>query len=156
MIFFTEQTVLDENNNSLPPLSDLPAFKFDSISVSSDEVTSVLTFLNIGKASGPDSINNRLLKELAQLLTPPLKDLFNHSLTIGKVQSIWKQANVSPIYKKDYPSVVSNYRPISLLSTVGKVLERIVNKHIFFFFKNTILQQLYNQVLSQVARPLIS
>ena len=133
--FFTEQTVLDESNTSLPPLSDLPPFKFDSISVSSDEVTSVLTSLNIGKASGPDSINNRLLKELAQPLTLPLKDLFNYSLAIGKVPSIWKQANVSPIYKKDEPSVVSNYRPISLLSTVGKILERIVHKHIFNFFQ---------------------
>ena len=119
----------------MPPLSDLPPFKFDSISVSSDEVTSVLTSLNIGKASGPDSINNRLLKELAQPLTPPLKDLFNYSLAIGKVPSIWKQANVSPIYKKDDPSVVSNYRPISLLSTVGKLLERIVHKHIFNLFQ---------------------
>ena len=133
--FFTEQTVLDESNTSLPPLSDLPPFKFDSISVSSDEVTSVLTSLNVGKASGPDSINNRLLKELAQPLTLPLKDLFNYSLAIGKVPSIWKQANVSPIYKKDDPSVVSNYRPISLLSTVGKILERIVHKHIFNFFQ---------------------
>ena len=133
--FFTEQTVLDESNTSLPPLSDLPPFKFDSISVSSDEVTSVLTSLNIGKASGPDSINNRLLKELAQPLTPPLKDLFNYSLAIGKVPSIWKQANGSPIYKKDGPSVLYNYRPISLLSTVGKILERIVHKHIFNFFQ---------------------
>ena len=84
--FLTEQTVLDESNTSLPALSDLPPFKFDSISVSSDEVTSVLTSLNIGKASGPDSINNRLLKELAQPLTPPIKDLFNYSLAIGKVR----------------------------------------------------------------------
>ena len=91
--------------------------------------------LNTGKASGSDSINNRLLKELAQPLTPPLKDLFNYSLAIGKVPSIWKQANVSPICKKDDSSVVSNYIPISLLSTVGKILERIVHKHIFNFFQ---------------------
>ena len=135
MISLLKKTVLDESNTSLPPLSDLPPFKLDSISVSSDEVTSVLTSLNIGKASGPDSINNRLLKELAQPLTPPLKDLFNYSFAIGKVPSIWKQANVSPIYKKDDPSVVSNYRPISLLSTVGQILERIVHKHILNFFQ---------------------
>ena len=56
-------------------------------------------------------------------------------MNVGKVPSIWKQANVSPIYKKDDPSVVSNYRPISLLSTVGKILERIVHKHILNFFQ---------------------
>ena len=132
--FFTEQTVLDESNTSLPPLSDLQPFKFDSISVSSDEVTSVLASLNIGKASGPDSINNRLLKELAQPLTLPLKDLFNYSLAIGKVPSIWKQANVSPIYKKDDPSVVSNF----LVRWVRYSRELHIN--IFLIcFKNTIL-----------------
>ena len=49
---------------------------------------------------------------------------------------IWKQANVSPIHKKNDPSDVSNYRPISLLSTVGKVLEKIVHKYVFNFFRD--------------------
>ena len=53
----------------------------------------------------------------------------------GKVPSKWKQANVTPILKKDDPSEVSNCRPISLLSTVGKVLEKIVHKRIFNFFQ---------------------
>ena len=47
---------------------------------------------------------------------------------------IWKQASVSPIHKKNDPSDVSDYRPISLLSTVGKVLEKIVHKYVFNFF----------------------
>ena len=70
-----------------------------------------------------------MLKELAKPLSFPLSDLFNFSLTSGKVPFIWKVANVTPIFKKDDPSVVSNYRPISLLRTVGKVLEKIVHKH---------------------------
>ena len=49
--------------------------------------------------------------------------------------NIWKEANVSPIYKKDDPSLVSNYRPISLLSTVGKVMEKVIHKHMFNFLK---------------------
>ena len=49
---------------------------------------------------------------------------------------IWKQANVSPFHKKNDPSDVSNYRPISLLSTVGKVLEKIVHKYVFNFFRD--------------------
>ena len=70
-----------------------------------------------GKASGPDTINNRILRDLAHPLSTPLKDLFNFSLEKGQVPIIWKQANVTPIF---------NYRPISLLSTVGKALEKIV------------------------------
>ena len=65
------------------------------------------------------------------------------SLTSGKVPLIWNVANVTPIFKKDDPSVVSNHRPISLLSTVGKVLEKIVHKHLFNFIRdNNILTTL--------------
>ena len=48
--------------------------------------------------------------------------------------NIWKKANVSPIHKKNDPSDVSNYRPISLLSTVSRVLEKLVHKNLFNFF----------------------
>ena len=89
--------------------------------------------LQTGKASGPDAINNRILKELAKPLSFPLSDLFNASLIKGKVPALWKQANVTPIHKKNDPSDITNYRPISLLSTVGKVLENIVHKYVFNF-----------------------
>ena len=56
--------------------------------------------LQLGKATGPDAINNRVLKELAQPLSFPLSDLFNFPLTSGKVLLIWKEANVTPIFKK--------------------------------------------------------
>ena len=64
-----------------------------------------------------------MLSKIVKPLSFPLSDLFNFSLTSGKVPLIWKEANVTPIFKKDDPSVISNYRPISLLSTVGKVLK---------------------------------
>ena len=43
---------------------------------------------------------------------------------------------MTPIFKKDYPSVVSNYRHISLLSAVGKVLEKVVHKHLFNYIRD--------------------
>ena len=92
--------------------------------------------MQLSKSSGPDSINNRLLKELAQPLSFPLSDIFNYSLPTGKLPSIWKAANVTPIYKKDDPSDVSNYIPISLFSTIGKFLEKIVHKYVFNFFRD--------------------
>ena len=52
----------------------------------------------------------------------------------GAFPDMWKEANVSPLFKKDDPSSVSNYRPISLLNTIGKVMEKIVHKHMFNFF----------------------
>ena len=82
------------------------------------------------------AINNRILKELATPLSFLLSDLLNFSLATGKVPQMWKEANVTPIFKKEDPSVVSNYRPISLLSAVGKVLEKIVHKHLFNFVRD--------------------
>ena len=111
-------------------------YKLDPIIVTPEEVRDTLKSLPTGKAAGPDVINNRLLKELAQLLALPLSDLFNFSLSSGSVPHIWKQANVTPIHKKNDPSDVPNYRPISLLSTVSKVLEKIVHKYLFNFFRD--------------------
>ena len=98
-------------------------YKLDSIIFTSQEVRDTLKSLHIGKAAGPDLINNRLLKELSQPLALPLSDLYNLSLSSGSVPHICKEANVSPIHKKNGPFDVSNYRPISLLSTVSKGLD---------------------------------
>ena len=57
-------------------------------------------------------------------------------MSSGKVPSIWKEANVTPIFKKDDPSIISNYRPISLLGTIGKVLDKIVHKNLFNFIRD--------------------
>ena len=133
---FVEQTILDESNATLPPNIDPPENNLNSISTSPHEVESILKSLQLGKASGPDEISNHILKKLATPLSGPLSNLFNFSLATGKVPLIWKEANVTPIFKKDDPSVVSNYRPISLLSAVGKVLEKVVHKHLFNYIRD--------------------
>ena len=134
--FFTEQTHLDETNASLPTATVTPLDTINTIITTPQEVESVLKSLPIGKATGPDLINNRLLKELAESLSLPLCELFNFSLAKGKFPSIWKQANVTPVFKKNDPSCPSNYRPISLLSAAGKVLEKIVFKYLLNFFRD--------------------
>ena len=101
-----------------------------NINFTSLEVKSVLESLQLGKSYRPDGINNRILKELSSPLSRP----FNYSMSKGIFPDIWKEANVSPLFKKDDPSSVSNYRPISLLNTIGKVMEKIVHKHMFNFF----------------------
>ena len=108
----------------------------NSVQFTPYEVETVLKSLKTGKASGPDSINNRILKELSQPLSHPLCVLFNFSIVTGKVPDIWKQANITPIFKKNDASDPTNYRPISLLSSIGKVLEKLVHKRIFNFFRD--------------------
>ena len=110
-LYFTEQTVIEEDNANLPTTLHLPVHKFDSITVTSYDAESTLKTLQTGKAAGPDAINNRILKDLADPLSLPLSDIFNYSLSAGKLPSVWKLANVTSIHKKDDPSDVSNYRP---------------------------------------------
>ena len=133
--FFQTQTLLDDSSKNLPntPINDNTP-KLSHINIQTQEVKDTLKILKSGKATGPDTINNIVLKELSHELSQPLCDLFNYSLNQSKVPRQWKLAHVCAIYKKKDPHDVSNYRPISLLSAVSKVLERIIHKHIFNFF----------------------
>ena len=89
-----------------------------------DHVAAVLRNLDNSKAHGPGGIPARLLTETAYQIAPSLCDLFNKSLRTGVVPQDWKLANVVPVYKKGDKEHVENYRPISLLSLISKVLER--------------------------------
>ena len=92
-----------------------------------NEVLSLLSALSVWKATGPDGISARLLKECAEVIAPSLTELFNKSLTLGKVPTEWKHANIVPVPKTSETCVISNYRPISLLPIVSKVLEHVVH-----------------------------
>ena len=99
--------------------------------------------LNIYKASGPDLLSPRLLKEGSDILAEPLSLLFNRSLDKCYFPIAWKDANVSPIFKKDDKSSPSNYRPISLLSSVGKAMERCIHKQLYnYVFTNELITPL--------------
>ncbi|CAB3982957.1 Hypothetical predicted protein [Paramuricea clavata] len=99
---------------------------FNDIVLSQGTVRSVLRNLDNNKAHGPDEIPARLLTETAYQIAPSLCLLFNKSLKSGIVPREWKLANVVPIHKKGDKDHAENYRPISLLSLVSKVLERCV------------------------------
>ena len=90
--FFVAQTELDETQATLPPDITLPEHSLNFLSTSPFEVETMLKSLQVGKATGPDAINNPVIKELAKPLSFPLSDLFNFSLTSGKVPLIWKIA----------------------------------------------------------------
>ena len=95
----------------------------------------LLSGLCTTKATGPDGISATLLRECATELAPSLTELFAMSLAHGKVPSEWKRANVVPVPKNDDPSENNNYRPISLLCIISKVLEHIVHRQVYEFIK---------------------
>ena len=90
------------------------------------QVLDVLANLDASKATGPDEIPARILKEIAHEIAPSLCELFNKSLRLGSVSTDWKLANVVPVFKSDSKEHAENYRPISLLCLVSKVMERCV------------------------------
>ena len=90
-----------------------------------------LRTLNINKSPGPDGIHPRILKELADVLSLPLKLLFDKTIVLGKLPTKWKLAEVRPIFKKGSKTSPGNYRPVSLTSIICKVFERFIKDRIF-------------------------
>ena len=115
-----------------PPIPTL-----NSIEVTSLEVLKALNSLDPNKTTGPDKLPAKILKLTAIIIAEPLTKLFNKSLRDGIFPAFWKLANVKPIFKnKGSPSDISNYRPISLLSCLSKVLEKLVFKQIYEHLMN--------------------
>ena len=124
-------------SNLLEPHSPL---QISQLSLSPAEVLNALSVLDVNKATGPDKIPAKLLKNCAPCISNSLCTIFNKCLQLGKLPAAWKVANVIPIHKNGSPGEVSNYRPISLLPLVSKVLERCVYNHLI----ERISSQLHN------------
>ena len=91
-----------------------------------DEIIKIINKLGSNKSPGHDLINSNLVKHISQEIAYPLKLIFNESLSNGVVPDDLKIAKVVPIYKKDNPQVFGNYRPVSVLPCLSKILERLV------------------------------
>ena len=87
--------------------------------------------LNPHKSTGPDGIGNWVLKTCSNTLAKPLTTLFNKLSENGNFPEEWKTASLRHVYKKGNKSEVGNYRPISLLCNMSKVVEKIVYKKLY-------------------------
>ena len=136
---FTENVIIPD----LPNFEYLTDRRLDRITTNENEVESLLRRINTNKSSGPDGIGNWVLKHCAKSLSFPYSKLFNKSLETGIFPSQWKQANVCPVFKKDNKSDKTNYRPISLLSSSSKILEKIVYKRLYEYLmdNNLLIEQ---------------
>ena len=121
----SKQTVNSSNMKDYIP--DLPACNFEFTEVNEEYVLKELKKLQTGKATGFDMVSAQLLKAAAPVICKHLTYLFNLSLISSELPSDWKQAKVSPIHKGGDRTDKNNYRPISVISVVMKILERIVH-----------------------------
>ena len=104
------------------------------IEITADMVETKLSKLNINKCPGLDGIHPKLLFELRGIIAEPLSKLYSKSLELGIVPSCWREAGVTPLFKKGKKSEAQNYRPVSLTSIVGKIMESILKDVIVNFF----------------------
>ncbi|CAH1269734.1 KARS [Branchiostoma lanceolatum] len=111
--------------------------------VSVDFVTQELLALKSDKATGLDQLNNRLLKSAAQEIAPSLTTIINASIQTSEFPEDWKKARLSPIHKAGDRDAPNNYRPISILPAVSKILERAVHTQLYDYMTT-------NNILSEV------
>ncbi len=129
--YFVSISTVDDTNVNLPRFIAKTNESLNPINVNELEIRDVIDNLEVNKAAGPDEISHRMLKETKSTICKPLCLLFNRSLQEGIYPEKWKIANVMPLFKKGDRNKPCNYRPISLISCIGKVMERIVFKHMY-------------------------
>lgn len=103
-----------EDTSNIPSLGSSTISSAPNIKVTDTCVLKLLQGLNSNKATGPDGISTRFLKEVVHSVTPSLTNIFLASIDQGQTPEDWKTANVSPIFKKGDKSRPTIYRPASL------------------------------------------
>ena len=120
----------------LPPSTNPPVIPDPVFTV--EQIDSILNQLSASKATAPNDLSPAILRKFAHLVSPSLAVIFNVSMSSHTVPNEWKKANVVPVFKKGEKHDVKNYRPISLLSTVSKVMERCIFNHLYPFVEDTL------------------
>lgn len=121
------------NNSSHDKLRDFCNSKlpqdtnFSIKNVEKDKILKHLSTLDSSKATGTDNIGPRLLKLAAPYIANDITYICNHSINKSTFPSKWKEAKVSPLHKTGPHDDVNNYRPISILPVLSKVLEKHVH-----------------------------
>ena len=129
------------------PTGELPIFDtryhgtpVTSLQTNLQELTKRLKYLNACKSMGPDECHPRVLRENADILNIPLQTIFDKTFAEGRIPSIWKDANISALYKnKGDKSETTNYRPVSLTCLPSRICERTV--------RDTIMNHMYKNNL---------
>ena len=128
---FSLNSNLDDSGVSLPVFPSRTNLKLHNISITPKMVRKVVINLDLSKASGPDCIPVVVLKNGEPELSYILAELFNNCLKESCFPDCWKVSSVVPVFKNvGERSTAKNYRPVSLLSVVSKVFEKLVNNRI--------------------------
>lgn len=126
------ESVYSQNEASyeIPDMSTSPHDLLNIEHISINEITTALKKLKAKTSAGPDHIPPYIIKGCGNVLIQPLYFIFNLSIKNRTFPSVWKNTRVCPIYKSGKQSIVNNYRPIAVLSSIAKIFEFIICKSI--------------------------
>ena len=104
--------------------------EFSFRNMSHSEVLTALQHLNPHKATGHDLIPPIVLRMVASEISATLTQIYNQIIDHGMWPKDWKKGECTPVFKKDDPLSKSNYRPVTVLTTVDKVFEQLLSKQL--------------------------
>ena len=120
-----------EDTENIPDIRDMSFNEaVTDITCTPRDVEEKILNLRSSPSTGPDGISSTLLKNCVNSLSFPLSIIYNKYINSGEVPQAWREANVTPIFKKGKKSLTSNYRPNSLTSIPCKILESIIKDEI--------------------------
>ena len=103
-------------------------------------VSTIIDSLKPKISAGPDNISNNLIKIIKQDIVPSLTIIINQSLETAIFPKSLKIAKAVPSFKKDDPTTVNNYRPISLLNSISKIFEKVIHQQLnSYLLQNNLL-----------------
>ena len=117
------------------PIDELSS-SFSFATMNPTDVQQAISDLKAGNGTDPDGLEIKFIKLASHVLAFPLSDLFNLSLSTCVVPSMWKSARVTPIHKGGDALDLNNYRPISIISSIAKVFEKLIFNQLFKYIND--------------------
>ena len=117
-------------------LGPKPETNFSLSPVTLEHLFQLVKNLKNKSSSGADHMSNQLLKKAIFILANPLKTLFDLSFKTGFVPDQMTVAKVIPLHKEGEKTSFNNYRPIAIISTIGKLMEKVVHRQLYDYLES--------------------